>query len=157
MLFPLFLFILETSNAVAARKWPGKYCLDGCDLTLNYVDFNDTNSALSKKSRTCRSVLHAKSLYLCIDAYCDNEDDKNIWLMNVNDTCKTTSGEPMPPWSVIEDYTPEEVAKLRRLRAEEGMWNSKNPPLNEVVIPEGTFFERAFRTLVCCHILAPRL
>lgn len=149
MLLHLLLFFLETSYAAATIKWPGKYCFDACDLTLNYVDFNDTNSALSKK-RTCQSVLHAKSQYLCIDLYCDNEG-RDGWLRNVNETCKRTVGQPIPPWSVIDEFPPEEVSRLRRLRAEEAMWNTRNPPLNEVVIPEEAFFKRAFKTLVCYH------
>jgi hypothetical protein len=114
---------------------------------LTYVDFNDTDSALSKKIRTCQSVLHAKSLYLCISEYCE-EEGREQWLGNVNETCETTTNAPLPPWSVVEEYTPEDVAGLRRLHAEEGMWDSISPPLNEVVIPEQAFFERAYKTIV---------
>jgi hypothetical protein len=146
-LLHFLLLLLEAGNVAASIKRAGKYCFDGCYLTLNYVDFNDTSPALSKKRRTCQSVRHATSLYLCLEVYCE-KDGRDEWLRKTNETCSARVPDYMPPWSIIDEYTPEDVARLRRLRAEEGGWDSRNPPLNEVVIPEESFFERAYKTLV---------
>ena len=141
----LLLFLFGASNA-ASNLRTGTHCFDACDLTLNYVDFNDTDRSLSKKVRTCGSVFHASSLYLCADVYCE-ENGREEWLAGANKTCEETVGERLPSWSVIEEYTEEDVAGLRRLRAEEGLWDSEKVVLGEVVIPDQDFFGRAFRTI----------
>lgn len=146
MRYILLFALLEICN-VAAGLRSGKHCFDGCELTLNYVDFSDTDHSLSKKIRTCRSELRASSLYLCIDQYC-KEGGRKQWLIGANETCLRISNVTLPSYTIIERFTPEDVANLRRLHAEEGMWNSDPTVLNEVVIPDEAFFERAFKTLV---------
>ncbi|KAF2279748.1 uncharacterized protein EI97DRAFT_413032 [Westerdykella ornata] len=144
LLWPLLLFVHTRHVAAAVRR--GGHCFDACDLTLTYLDFNDTDRALSKKSRTCQSALHATSLYLCIDEHCV-EDGREEWLDGVNGTCQNAAGISIPPWTIIDTFTPEDRAHVRRLKAEEGMWYSRGPPLNEVVLPDDDFFDRAFKTL----------
>src|SRR4051812_23170710 len=50
MRYILLFAVLEICN-VAAGLRSGKHCFDGCELTLNYVDFNDTDHSLSRKIR----------------------------------------------------------------------------------------------------------
>ncbi|KAF2742778.1 ferric-chelate reductase-like protein [Sporormia fimetaria CBS 119925] len=142
----LLLVTLSTKvRDVEGKRLPRMHCFDGCDLTLNYVEFDDT-ARLSKKSKRCHSTLHAKSLYLCLDQYCSSTGRED-WLRSANHTCKATADIWLPPWEVIDGYTPEDIAGLRRLKAEEGMWNSHTPPLHEVVMPAPDFVDRAARTL----------
>lgn len=145
MHWALLLLLLGACDAVVTLR-SGKYCFEGCDLTLSYVDFNDTDAVLSKKIRTCRSVLRATSLYLCAEEYCV-ETGRDEWLRDSNETCLRLN-QALPPYSIVKHYTPEDVAGIRRLQAKEGMWNSKSPPVGEVVLPDQAFFERAFKTLV---------
>jgi hypothetical protein len=137
----LFIFC----NATTALK-SGIHCFGGCELTLAYADFNNTVPKLSKKIKTCQSVLHATSLYLCFTEYCV-EKGRDTWLRASNDTCRRTANETLPSWDIISNWTAEDVAHVRRFRADEGMWNSKHQLLNEPVIPDASFFERASRTL----------
>lgn len=131
---------------VTAALRSGKHCFGGCDLTLNYIDFNDTEPGLSKKIRSCRSVLHATSVYLCYDVYCE-EDGREQWLRGLNETCEKTVGESMPGWSVVEGLTDEDIERVRRLRADEASWQRRPPPFGEVALPDEVFFDRAFMTL----------
>lgn len=142
----LLLSALLAITDVTAALRSGKHCFGGCDLTLNYIDFNDTGPSLSKKIRSCRSVLHAQSVYLCYAVYC-GEEGRGEWLRGLNETCEATVGENIPPWSVVEDYAQDDIARVRRLHADEASWERKPPPFGEVVIPDGAFFERAFKTL----------
>jgi hypothetical protein len=125
-----------------------EFCFDGCELTLNYVAFTDASTTLPKKVRRCRSIHYASSLYLCISQYCKN-DGRDAWLVERNEDCRRLVNETLPPYDIVYDYAPEDVANLRRLHAEEGLWNAKNKTsLSEVVIPDETFFEQAYKTLV---------
>lgn len=76
------------------------------------------------------------------------KNGREDWLSNANRTCENIAGVSIPPWSIIDHFTPEHVAQVRRLKAEEGMWYSRGTPLNEVVLPDDDFFERAFQSLV---------
>lgn len=87
--------------------------------------------------------MHAKSLFLCLNVYCE-EDGREGWLNGVNETCNGV----LPPWNVVDAYAPEDVENMRKLRADEGMWNSNTPPLGEVVLPDEAFVDRAVKTLV---------
>jgi predicted ferric reductase len=142
----LLLFLLGICDvAVALRS--GKYCFEGCDLTLAYVTFNDSNAAAgSKKIRTCLNELHWTSLYLCFHEYC-NDAGRDLWIAEQNDRCLRLGNVSVPSYSIIDEYSPEDVAGLRRLRAGEGMWDSEPMVLSEAALPDQPFFERAFKTL----------
>ncbi|KAF2641167.1 ferric-chelate reductase [Massarina eburnea CBS 473.64] len=72
-----FLLLLSTwsfSSAEALRS--GKWCFEGCELTLNYAEFNDTKLSLgSHKTRACQSQMANVSLppYEVIDEYPKDE------------------------------------------------------------------------------------
>lgn len=130
-----------TSAHVALRS--GEWCFGGCDTVINYANFNDTGPG-SKKARSCESTLRTTSLYLCIDEYC-TDTGRTAWLQNANRTCSQKNNITLPPYNIIDRYTPEERAGIKRLSAEEAFtW----PTLNEIVIPDDDIFERAFTTMV---------
>ncbi|PVI05011.1 ferric-chelate reductase-like protein [Periconia macrospinosa] len=130
-------------NSYALR--PGKWCLEACELNLNYAEFNDTDLALgSHKSRACRSRLRTDSLYLCIDEFCE-VDGRAEWLSRANETCMVLGNASLPSYdAILRQYPPEERILIQRLYADEAL---TFPTLNEVLIPEETFHERAFMTL----------
>jgi hypothetical protein len=110
---------------------------------VNYARFNDTGLR-SKKARSCEGLLRATSLYLCIDEYCE-EPGRVAWLRDANETCIQSVNASLPPYEIIDQFGPEERSGLRRFSADEAFtW----PKLNEVIIPDEDFFERAFTTLV---------
>ena len=138
--------LLLLSHTVLGHVAPrsGEWCFGGCETAINYAKFNDTGSG-SKKIRSCESRLRATSLYLCFEEYCTN-DGRDAWLENANEACRIKSNATMPPFNIVDRYSPDERNNIRRLSAEEALlW----PTLNEVVIPDENLFERAFTTLVC--------
>lgn len=137
-----FLLAISTFRIAAALE-SGKWCFAGCELALGYVDFNDTGAG-AKKITSCRSRLRATSTYLCIDEYC-SKDGRENWLHSANETCQHNSNVFLPPFEIIADYTPEDRARIERLTADDAFGY---PTLEGVVIPEKSFFERAFKTLV---------
>lgn len=137
----LFLPLWKLPRVAALHS--GKWCFAGCELALNYADFNDTDAG-SKKIRSCQSTLRATSLYLCIDEYCD-ERGRSEWLRVSNETCIGIANATLPPYDIIAGYSPQERAEIRRLSADEAL---TYPTAGEVLIPEESFFERAFTTLV---------
>jgi hypothetical protein len=139
--FVLLLFTRPLAAHVAQRS--GKWCFGGCETVVNYARFNDTGLR-SKKARSCEGLLRATSLYLCIDEYCE-EPGRVAWLRDANETCIQSVNASLPPYEIIDQFGPEERSGLRRFSADEAFtW----PKLNEVIIPDEDFFERAFTTLV---------
>ncbi|KAF2714712.1 hypothetical protein K504DRAFT_456908 [Pleomassaria siparia CBS 279.74] len=139
----IFLILFAGSSWSVFALESGRSCFEGCLYALNCLDFNDTNPALSRQTRTCQSVLRATSLYLCVEKYCTDEGRAN-WLNKNNATCQTSTGVSLPPYDVIAGH---DFDGVRRLKAEEGMCGSAPIHLGEPTIPDDLFFERAFRTL----------
>lgn len=149
--FVLLLSTRPIAAHVALRS--GKWCFGGCETVVNYATFNDTGTGTgSKKARSCEGILRATSLYLCIDEYC-KESGRTAWLQDANNTCIQRVNATLPPYGIIDQFGPEERSRFKRLSADEAFtW----PTLNEVVIPDEGFFERAFTTLVRDLIVFPR-
>ncbi|KAL5420011.1 hypothetical protein PMIN03_000223 [Paraphaeosphaeria minitans] len=137
-----FVLLLPTRPIAAHVVRSGKWCFGSCETVVTYATFNDTSPG-SKKARLCEGILRATSLYLCIDEFCA-ESGRETWLQDANDTCIQRVNATLPPYEIIEQFRPEERSGLKRLSADEAFtW----PTLNEVVIPDEEFFERAFTTL----------
>ncbi|KAF2105447.1 ferric-chelate reductase-like protein [Lophiotrema nucula] len=148
MRFPISLvfFSLGICHGAIALK-SGKHCLSACELNLNYVTFNDADAKVSFKVKACQSRLRAASLYLCFAEYC-TQDGRDEWLREENTGCQRLANLTLPPFDIVSNYTPEDVARVRRLPADRG---SSGIILNEVVIPDANFFDRAFQTLVAAY------
>jgi hypothetical protein len=140
------LLYLSTLIHVASALFAGRFCPLACDLTLNYATFNDTDAWLSKKVRSCRSELRITSLYLCFAEYCADDGETEKWIEDQSPWCDEHAGVTLPPYhDVVDRWTSDERAGLRKLEAEVAL---SYPVLNEVVVPEEHFFNRAFTTLV---------
>lgn len=136
--------LLPGSFQITNALRSGKFCFSGCELGLGYANFNDTDPMLSKKIRSCHSILRSTSLYLCFEEYCKDEG-REEWLWGANETCRVVADVSMVSYDLIANYAPDDIARIRRLKGEEAL---SYPSLNEVVIPDEAFFERAFTTLV---------
>jgi hypothetical protein len=142
-LFALLYFTSSLKNVDALRS--GKWCFEACELNLNYAEFNDTDLARgSHKIRACQSRFRSISLYLCVDEYCEG-GGRVEWLETLNETCASIANTTLPPYDLVNNYPPEDRVAIKRLSAEEAL---TSPRVGEIAIPEKTFFERAFTTLV---------
>ena len=136
------LFFLGSFRGALSLRYQ-KWCFDGCELNINYVNFNDTEAG-SKKFRSCHSLQRATSLYLCFHEFCVDEG-RNEWIDSASETCQRLANTTLPPYDIISNFTPEQIAGIRRLGADEAM---TFPLLNEVIIPDESFFQRSHSTLV---------
>lgn len=147
MRIPSGLFILITSFHVTDALFSGEFCPSACDLTLNYVTFNDTEPWLSKKIRSCRSGLRVTSSYLCFNQYCADDGSGANWIAEQNLWCEKHAGVRLPDFhDVVGNWTEHDVASIRRLDVDEA---KSSPVINQVVLPESHFLDRAFITMVC--------
>jgi hypothetical protein len=140
------LLILGLTNVADALR-SGKWCPRACELTLNYATFNDTDPWLSRKVRHCRSNLRVTSLYICFDEFCDLSDGEvPKFIAENSEWCEEHAGVTLPPFhEVVDHWSPEQRAQLPEHNAEKAVtW----PVLSTVVLPEASFLDRAFTTLV---------
>lgn len=137
---------------VASALYAGRFCPSACELTLNYATFNDTDAWLSRKVRSCRSELRVTSLYLCFEEYCKDDGAREKWIEDQRPWCDEFAGVTLPAYhDVVDQWTLERRAGLRRLDADTALsW----PTLDEVVVPEEHFFDRAFMTMVPASLLS---
>ncbi|KAF2852580.1 ferric-chelate reductase-like protein [Plenodomus tracheiphilus IPT5] len=130
---------------VAAALRSGKYCPVACDTTLNYATFNDTDSWLSRKVRSCRSDLRITSLYLCFDEYCKDDGFKLEYIEEQSRWCDEHAGVTLPEYhELVDRWKSDRTHVVARLSAE---YAFKWPVLEVVVIPDLSLFERAFTTI----------
>jgi hypothetical protein len=149
MRIPSGVFVWITFFHVTDALYTGKFCPSACDFTLNYVTFNDTDASLSRKIRSCRSKLRTTSLYLCFDQYCAKDGSSAQWIAEQSPWCNDHAGVGLPNLEdVVRNWTVHDIAKIRRLDADEAKWSS-SLVVDEVVLPDLHFFDRAFTTMVC--------
>jgi hypothetical protein len=142
---PILITLFALTN-VAHALYSGKYCPQACETSINYITFNDTDPWLSKKVRACRSELRITSLYLCFDEFCQQDGELKEWIEGQRPWCEEHAGVTLPPFhDVVDGWTGDEKVGVRRIRADEAL---NFPHLNEFVIPNGNFFERAITTMV---------
>jgi hypothetical protein len=138
--------ILYTLADVAQSLYSGKFCPLACETTINYVAFNDTNPSLSRKIRACRSDLRVTSLYLCFEEFCKQDGASEGWIESQKPWCEAYANVTLPSFhNIVDRWTPEETAAVRRLKAEEALGF---PSIDEVVIPSNMLVKRAFTTMV---------
>jgi hypothetical protein len=139
-------FIWIAHLQAASALYSGKFCPAACDFTLNYATFNDTEPSLPKKIRSCRSDLRVTSLYLCFKQYCENDGARDEWIRDGSHWCNAHAGAALPDFHEIADnWTTPDIARIHRIDADEAM---SNPVLLDLALPDASFFERAFTTMV---------
>jgi hypothetical protein len=137
---------LFTLTHVTSATYSGKYCPLACETSINYVSFNDTNPSLSRKIGSCRSKLRTTSLYLCFDEFCKQDGQTQEWIKGQTSWCDEHANVTLPSFpDVVDRWTPDEKASVRRIAADELL---KFPHLGEIIVPDASFFDRAFTTMV---------
>jgi hypothetical protein len=132
--------LFHVTNAL----YSGKFCPSACELALSYPSFNDTDTWLSKKVRSCRSELHITSIYLCFEQFCTDDGEREKWIREHKPWCDEFAGVTLPAfYDVVDAWSAQDKAGVKRLDAHEAMLF---PVLGEVVIPKERFFGRAFTT-----------
>jgi hypothetical protein len=140
------IFFLASSLDVTSALYSGRFCPLACDFTLNYATFNDTDTWLARKVRSCRSELRIASLYLCFAEYCKDEEEGESWIKAESLWCDEHAGVTLPAFhDVVDRWTTEDRASCKRLGADEAQ---SFPVLSEAVLPDARFYERAFATMV---------
>ncbi|KAL0934847.1 ferric-chelate reductase [Colletotrichum truncatum] len=131
------------ATSVHAAPTAGGLCFDACQNALRAPHFNDTAPAKSKLVPTCQSMLHIKSMYLCVGLHCDSTLRVDGFHA-VNETCQKFMNTSLPPFEIISGYSEEDIAGLRRLPQEEAV---DTTVLNEVVLPTEEFWKLWFDSL----------
>jgi hypothetical protein len=145
MRVPTRVFCFLALHHVTHALKSGNFCPSACAFTLGYPSFNDTDTWLAKKVRSCRSELHITSLYLCFDHFCEDDGERENWISNQRPWCDEHAGVALPAFhDVVDRWSVDEKARLKRLDAQEAM---SSPVLGEVVLPDDRFFDRAFTTM----------
>ncbi|TDZ13457.1 Ferric/cupric reductase transmembrane component B [Colletotrichum spinosum] len=139
----LFVAATYLVTSASAALGSGSICFDACQNALRQPHFNDTAPGKSKLIAACESTLHIKSMYLCTDIHC-NAKLRDLGLRNLNQTCEKYMNTSLPPFEIVEGYTKQQIADLRRLNESDA---TDKTILNEVVLPEETFWQLWFDTL----------
>jgi len=140
---------------VAQARYSGKYCPLACETVSNYATYNDTDPLLPRQARACRSKFRITSIYLCADEYCLQHTDIERWTKEKSPWCDEHANITLPTFQeVVDGWTADAKGNVRRIHAAEAL---EFPSLNEVVIPDPQFFDRAYTTMVwLTHYVPPR-
>lgn len=144
-------------GSFAAAKAPGRrtdLCLQSCESALAPAPFNDKVLAPAATGKTiCRSRLAVTSLYLCLEVFCEREA-RSKELAALNETCLGLGAGPIPPISIISNYTAGDIERLRHIKLHEEF--TPGETLGEVVVPATALYKAWFDTLVSMVIYCER-
>lgn len=93
----------------------------------------------------CRSQRAVTSMYLCLDMFCE-QDARAAEVAALNETCVGADMDALPPISIISNYTPGDIERLRHIRLGETF--APNATVKEVVVPAFELYKAWFDTLV---------
>jgi hypothetical protein len=141
------LFCLFCRTATAKPPRPSSdVCLESCQSALGSVVFQDVDySATKAVKQICRSRNAVTSLYLCLDMYCEREA-RSSELAALNQTCVLLGANPVPPFSIIANYTAGDIERLRHIKLFEEF--APGETVDEVVVPALDLYNAWFDTLV---------
>lgn len=141
-----------TAFASAAAEETAASCARSCDNCLEDVPFEDADLNATFTERRCSSRLRSISTYLCLKTHCPAADrDHALDLLNA--TCQETLGVSVPPYSIISNYSSEDIRNLQHIKFNETF--ASHTTLKQPVVPEEQFYTGWFDTLVrkcltCC-------
>lgn len=135
-------------GATSAYPTADEMCLDTCQRCLQSLHFGDDEAAVwgtPGSVAACTNVFGLTSLYLCVDVYCSERVRLN-GLAGLNETCRENANVSLPGFELIDEYSPADVSRLRKVELED---RKSNETINEVVIPSKRFFNLWLGTIVC--------
>lgn len=146
MPFLLLLLLTSWGSSVCALRDPELFCFGSCQQSLAYVQFNATNPETGSPWGACRNELEISTLFLCIKVYC-TADERAAAFASHNRTCQARWNATLPPYSIIEHYSDDDILKLHHLEPEEAT-GATDSVVNEVMIPSERLYQLAYDTLV---------
>ncbi|KAK0111110.1 hypothetical protein ONS95_001487 [Cadophora gregata] len=150
-MLPLYILLTCLSTYARGRPTdPSEFCLGGCELALSIFKFNESSSSPADLSTLrakagCDNEFQIPSLYLCLSLFC-TEDERIVGLNGMNETCRSRSNVTLPPFSIVDRYSDEDIERLRHLQVEE-IPNGADFVFNEIAVPSIQVFKLAFDTL----------
>ncbi|PNY24359.1 Uncharacterized protein TCAP_05704 [Tolypocladium capitatum] len=120
-------------------------CASACRECFQSVWFEPVDPAESRFEQSCRNRLALSSAYLCLRLNCAAEA-RDAALAALNASCEETFHAPIPPFSLVADYTADAIAHLRRIDKDASF--GPHEPLDEVVLPSPDFLRVWNETLV---------
>lgn len=147
---PVALLLLTTTwLPTVLAGLTGNLVFGSCQLAFGTTLFDDQVAAALKTSlklkNKCQNRLQIESLYLCLKIHGQGSDDWLEPLSHENETCRTYLDTPLPPLSIVDHYSDEDIAELRHLTLEE---REVGMTFREVVVPSERLYRGAFGTLV---------
>ncbi|KAI8674461.1 FAD-binding FR-type domain-containing protein [Fusarium keratoplasticum] len=138
-----YIAIWSSPVRAAAIRSPDEVCYDSCQACLKPVHFDETLWNQTGLLKPCYSPRAIISLYLCLEVYC-KPGARTVGLGPLNETCQERAHTVLPPFSLISNYTVEDIAKVRRFELNE---TGQSHTFREVVIPSEHFFRVWWDTL----------
>jgi len=141
-----FLALLTWLSFVFAEPYgPDEFCYRACEIVIGTAQFHSINHDADWRKESCTNELKLTSGFLCLRIFCTPEEIVDR-LLEFNETCRHVDS-PLPPYSIINGYTDEDIDHLHHLTPEE---ISETPAItfNEVVVPSKQLYGLAYRTLV---------
>ena len=130
-------------HTLATGIWSGGPCLSTCQLFLSLLNFAGTPLETPFFEKQCSGGTRAKSLYLCAELYCPNEDAVD-GLRALNESCIEVD-KALPPLDIVAGLTEEDWGAVRRV---EGVDPDGVDVYGEAVLPSEELFGLAGETLV---------
>jgi hypothetical protein len=143
-----YIAIWSSPVRAAAIRSPDEVCYDSCQACLKPVHFDETLWNQTGLLKPCYSPRAIISLYLCLEVYC-KPGAQTAGLVPLNETCQERAHTVLPPFSLISNYSAEDIAKVRRFELNE---TGQSHTFREVVIPSEHFFRVWWDTLVGSQI-----
>lgn len=115
-----------------------------CELAMGPIHFLDQGPLPPKLVEICRSQQRIKSLYLCLKVY-GNEHGISLGLTQKNETCQRYQQVALPPFHIIDEYSDDDIARLRHLNEKDRLDGVR---IDEVAIVGHSLYKAAHDTLV---------
>ena len=136
----ILLPLLGATQTVSAEI--ERICANACRKCFQSVTFAP---AAPKFEQSCRNRLALSSSYLCFHLNC-GADDRDAALASLNASCQEILRVSIPPFSLVADYTADDIARLRRVTKDDSF--GADDALDEIVLPSPDFFRVWNDTLV---------
>jgi hypothetical protein len=131
------ILLITWSSIICARLNPEDYYFGACQQIVGSVQFNNTDLETGESCVgqicACNNQLAIASLYLCNRIYCSpKETSKGI--SDLDEVYRTFVNVTLPPYSIVEGYTEDEIDQLRHLQLGD-VFEDAGRVLDEVVVP----------------------
>lgn len=134
----------------------GELTYGSCQLAFAYITFDDQVPVPLKNPNKlrdkCQNLLQIESLYLCLNIHGQGTDAWHEPLEADNATCRKYLDSPLPPLSIVDRYSDEDIDALKHFTLED---KDAHAVFREVALPTEKLYHDAFATLVSLP-LTPR-